>query len=218
MCEWIHCQWGVAVREFFPGAERDGRICCALLLVAGLSVSWASAGCSGPQPQNVAGAALEAPSPVQHSIPRRVWVVPVEIEGVDEDTVEVTEDAFTLSFVRYLQQSRRFAEVRALPGKPGDDDWLLVLRFDRYQLMLIPRSTLLWFPGMPLFDEVTELDGKLEIRNANGDVLATASELIFRRRAIRGATLPSAAGSRTAFVEKVLSDALSQISQEEKLQ
>jgi len=190
------------------GPLRLGR---ALLVGLAALLAWGAIACASSTPQNIAGAALEEPLPARRAIPRGVWVARVDIDDSDGPEVEGIEDAFTLSFVRYLQQWGGFSSVRALPGEAAREDWVLALRFDRYQLLLIPRSTFFWWPGMPLFDQVTELDGELEIRDADGQVLAEANELVYERRTLRGVELPNGSRQRTLFVEKVLAQALAQL-------
>ena len=168
---------------------------------------------------------VSVPPSVQLSTPRRVsvkdprvaWVAPVTFADPEmEETVRA--DGLTLSIVRYLRQSGRFADADTLSDARSPGDLVLHWTFIRYRQSrsvhpaYVPCAVLtltlyIFFNGPVGIDE-TDLAASLTIEDGQGRELAHAEEEVSAKHSFGvwsdRFALPSGIEGRTALVEALL--------------
>jgi hypothetical protein len=190
-------------------------------VTGGLLLIFALNACFSIQP----GTTLAPAAPTARRIERAAWIQPIQIADPSVARADRAASQLTLSFQKYIEQTSAFRSVGILPADMSQDDIVLSLRFERYRqarklhpaylpAALLTFSLYIWFGG-PIYRDEIDLNATLQLLSASGSVLAQATT---ERRESRTTNvwsteymLPSGLQPRTAAIQTLLDDALSQL-------
>ena len=168
------------------------------------------------------GTTLEPATPAPVSLNRGAWLSPVEITDPATRKAAELQRSLTLSIASYVNDTKYFSRVNQLPGEPRADELVLSYRFDRYELerqphpayfpcALLTLTLYIWFGG-PIYNDVADLSGTLEVRDTSGKELALVHETHEETHSVNlwstEYALPSSAKARTVLVRRLLDQAV----------
>jgi len=173
------------------------------------------------------GTGLSRANPVSNGTDRKVWLSKVDILDVFVRDKNVVEESLTVSVFEYIKEGMYFKDVNLLPGKVGDEDFILHFQFDSYQqkrslhpayfpAAFFTLTLYIWFGG-PIVNDSSYLSGILEVEDSRGSRITKVDHSVSERHGVSlwssEYALPSGIKARTLIVKELLNKAIADIRQ-----
>jgi hypothetical protein len=162
--------------------ERNGILTSGLkaIVVSSLLLTLPAGCASGPR-----AAGSSRPALVEHPLNHAAWLRKVEIPDRSVANRATLEESLTLTILERLEQSGDFRAVNALPGKPGNHDYVFRFQFDEYRLRrsihpayypcaILTMTLYIWFGG-PIANDTASIAGRLTVEDASGSPIVQVS-------------------------------------------
>jgi len=131
------------------------------------------------------GTGLNSPTNTKSLLNQKAWIGTVKLTDYSTENKSIVEDSLRGNITAYIQQTGYFTETNTLPGKTGNNDWILDFQFDQYQqnrsmhpayfpLAIATATLYIWFGG-PIVVDSSELSGTLTVKNSTGQTLLKTS-------------------------------------------
>ncbi len=131
------------------------------------------------------GTGLNSPTNTKSLLNQKAWIGTVKLTDYSTENKSIVEDSLRGNITAYIQQTGYFTETNTLPGKAGNNDWILDFQFDQYQqnrsmhpayfpLAIATATLYIWFGG-PIVVDSSELSGTLTVKNSTGQTLLKTS-------------------------------------------
>ncbi|HJQ84072.1 MAG TPA: hypothetical protein VKA21_08355 [Candidatus Binatia bacterium] len=197
-------------------ARRHAILAVALVLLAGCV-------------QLPRGTGLGQPASAPRPVDRRAWLARAEILDPAVEDRSTLEDSLTVNLTSYTRQAGLFRQVETLPGTLGVDDLVLRFRFDRYEQRRSPHpayfpaafltATLYIWLGGPVFNDSSDLAGRLAVEDRETTTLADVAATVEERHSVSfwapDYWIPSGVEARTRLVHDLLDKAAAELRRRE---